>query len=451
MALLGVAGCTGSGRVADLDQQQRAYRAGGLGFALDAVASVRDDTTGVDVYLSVPSGSLVFRARSGDYEAIARWTVTVEQEGRAPRSADPIDTLRVASPEAGRTRGPVRRTLRFDVPPGRYAVRAVLEDAIGERTAEQRAQVEVVAPTGQPTLGGLRLEGRLGEGPVTPLVASSLPAGVDSLQAVAQALAAPDSSVVVATVVRFRTDTTASTALSAFTPSDVSLAATGIDMGRVDTVQVVRQPLAAPAEAVRIEAPVPPLGPGVYRLRLALVAPGTPEPVTEADRLVVVRRRDYPLVTRLGDLVPPLVYLAEADEMARLREAVGTPRLQAVFDRFWGERLDDRRVAAATVRAFYERVEEANRLFATQKEGWKTDPGQVYVLFGPPAYVEATPRGEVWHYGIRGAAPPSLTFRRTAGGPGDRRPFQVLTLVRDRSFHETWRRARRMWRTGQVP
>lgn len=448
--LVALAGCTGPTATPALDAQTRAYRAGGIGFALDAVASVRDDTTGIDVYLSVPQATLVFRSTSDGYEALARWTLTVEREGETPRSQDPIDTVRVETPEATREARPLLRHVRFAVPPGTYVVRAVLEDGVSERTAEQRAEVEVRAPTGVPTLTGLRLEGRLGDR-VVPLVASALPAGVDSLTAVAQAFAAPDSATVVATVVRLRTDTTAAAPLSAFTPSESSLVVRGVDVGRADTVQVVQQPLAAPAEAVRIEAPVPPLSPGLYRVALAVVAPGTPAPVAETDRLVVVRRRDYPLVTRLGDLVEPLVYLAEASEMERLEGAVGTPLLQQTFDRFWGERLDDRRVAAATVRAYYERVEEANRQFATQKEGWKTDPGMVYVLFGPPAYVEATPRGEVWYYGARGVVPPSLTFVRTAGRLGESAPFQVLTLVRDRGYHAVWRRARDLWRRGQVP
>ena len=73
-----------------------------------------------------------------------------------------------------------------------------------------------------------------------------------------------------------------------------------------------------------------------------------------------------------------------------------------------------------------------------------------YVLFGPPAYVDRTPTGETWTYGGGGAAPPVLVFEQTAGGPGDPSPTSVLTLVRDRQYHEAWLRARRLWRTGRV-
>lgn len=452
-ALIGgasLAGCFGGRGVARLDEQVRAYRAGEPAFALDAVATVDDEATGLDVYLSLPRASLIYRQTGGSFEGIAQWTVTVEREGQVPITLEPVDTVRVATAEATRSAEPVQRVERVDVPPGRYTVRAAVEDLASGRTAERRAEVLVTAPTGAPSLGGLRLEGRLANGEVGPLVATSLPAGVDSLQAVAQAIAPPDSAVVEVVVVRFPTDTTAAEPMWAFNPVRLGLVGRGVDLGRPDTVQAVRQPLLNPAEAVRVEAPLPALDPGLYRVSLAVLAPEAEAAVAEANRLVVVRRRDYPLVTRLGDLVEPLVYLAEPGEVEALRAFEGGPGLRAAFDRFWGDRLDDRRVASSTVRTYYERVEEANRLFATQKEGWKTDQGMVYVLFGPPSYVETTPTREVWTYGMSGVAPQTLVFERTAGFPGDRAPFSVLSLVRDRGYQDVWSRIRYLWRTGQV-
>ena len=440
-------GCAGPGPQPEtVDQGVRAYRAGEPGFFLDAVATVHDGSTGVDVYLSVPHESLVFRRAGGGLEAVARWTVTVERDGRAPVALESADTLRVSTAQGSRAPRAARRTLRFDVDAGDYTVRAVLEDDASDRVAQRITRVDVRPPTGAPALSGLRLEGVEG-GAVVPLVSHALPTGGDSLRAVAQAVAAPDDAVIRATVVRYRADTTVALPIDVFTPPESGLTARGVDLRQADTVQVVHQPLGRPAEAVRVEAPLPVLGRGVYGVSLELL--GGDEVLARTSRLVVVRRRDFPQVTREGDLVGPLEYLAEGGEMRRLQRARGTPLVRRVVDRFWGERIDDRRVAAATVRAFYERVEEANRLFSTQKEGWKTDPGMVYILFGPPVYVERTPRGETWTYGARGGAPPAFAFTRTAGGPGDPAPFSVLTLVRDSGYQDAWWQARRLWRTGQ--
>jgi GWxTD domain-containing protein len=229
----------------------------------------------------------------------------------------------------------------------------------------------------------------------------------------------------------------------------MTLAARGVAGPPRDTVHAARQALEGRGPWPRVEASVPPLSPGLYRIGLRLLAPDAGEALAEAERVVVVRRWDYPRLTRLGDLVEPLVYLAGPGEVARLRAAARGPGGRAAFDRFWGEEIDDRRVAAAALQAYYGRVEEANRLFATHKDGWKTDPGMAYVLFGPPAYVDRTPTGETWSY-RGGAAPPVLVFEQTAGLPGDGSPTSALTLVRDRQYHEAWLRARRDWRTGRT-
>jgi len=449
VAVLG--GCAGSGPATPrLDAGAAAYRAGEPVFVLDAVASVRDDVPGLDVYLGVPPASLVFRQTADSLTAIASWTVTVEQEGGAPRSVSPRDTVRVGEAEAARSAAPVWRVERFDVPPGEYVVRAVLEDLTSDRTAERRLVLRVPMPSGAPALGGLRLEAERGEGAVDPVDASSVPAGLDSLRAVVQATGVPDGATTELSVVRVAADDEPARRIDGFTPSPGSLPARGVDLSDVDTVQVVRQTILNPSEALDVEAPLPVLGPGVYRARVRLVSPGG-RALDEAERLFVVRRRDYPLVTRLGDLVGPLVYVATPGELDPLVEAEDPEALRRAFDRFWGEEMDDRRLASATVRAFYERVEEANRLFATYKDGWKTDPGMLYVLLGAPRYVEATPNGERWSYAIGGGQPSVFVFERTAGRLYESAPFRVLTLERSRVYHDLLRRLQRQWRSGVVP
>jgi GWxTD domain-containing protein len=57
---------------------------------------------------------------------------------------------------------------------------------------------------------------------------------------------------------------------------------------------------------------------------------------------------------------------------------------------------------------YFERREEANRLFTAGKPGWLTDRGQTLILLGPPAHKSLYPMGdavagllrptEIWHY-----------------------------------------------------
>ncbi|MGB3545145.1 GWxTD domain-containing protein, partial [Rubrivirga sp.] len=403
---------------------------------------LEDDSTGIDIYLGLEADSFVLRSQGDQARGVVRWTITVEQEGGAPITLSPSDTL-----DGSRDR--VWRVERVAVPAGDYMVRAVAEDRASDRTAERNATVSVSRPSRSASLSSLRLD-RLEDGQSVPIDAGSVPAGLDSLRVVVQALSAPDGARTAVSVVRVQSDTLAALPIVGQTPGQGALRARGIDLAHVDTVQVVRQDVLNPASALDVTAPLPRLRPGVYRVEVAMLSPDGDRLALE-DRLFVVRRRDYPAVTRLGDLVGPLTYLAEDRALREIRDAMTDTARRRAFDRFWGERMADRRLASATIRAFYERVEEANRLFGVHKEGWKTDPGMAYVLFGPPTFVDQTMRGERWTYIQSGATPPVLEFERTAGVAGDGVPFRILTLQRDRAYADVWRQARQLWRSGAVP
>lgn len=443
LGLLAV-GCGGPPPAPPLDGRSVAYRAGEPAFVLDAVSAVRGDTSGIDIFLGLPASSLVFRQRQEGRSAVARWTITVEREGGAPVIRTPLDTLEARS---GERPDDVWRVERVDVPPGAYLVRAVLEDRTSERTAERTMRVEVPLPDGLTALGGLRLERARDRRPIDP---GQVPAGADSLRVVVQAVQVPDGATTILTVHRVRAEDEPARPINGFTPTEGSLIARGIDTGDVELVQTVRQPITNPDATLDVVAPLPPLAAGVYNARLQLVD-GTGADLGTTERLFVVRRTDYPEVTRRGDLIGPIAYLASEREYREIAQATTPAARRRAFDRFWGERMDDARLASATVRSYFERVEEANRLFGTYKEGWKTDPGMAYILFGPPRFVERTVRGERWTYASTGATPPVLEFQQTAGGVVSQSPFTVLILNRDRGYTDVWQRARRLWRTGVIP
>ncbi|CUS97606.1 GWxTD domain-containing protein [Candidatus Kryptonium thompsonii] len=53
---------------------------------------------------------------------------------------------------------------------------------------------------------------------------------------------------------------------------------------------------------------------------------------------------------------------------------------------------------------YYSRVKYANEHFGHYLEGWKTDMGMVYIIFGPPSSVDRHPFDinakpyEIWYY-----------------------------------------------------
>jgi GWxTD domain-containing protein len=456
LAAAGLAACGGGGRLDGADAgRSRAYAPGEPAFDLEAVATVRADTPGLDIFLSLPRASVVYRSDGAGRSATVRWSLTVQREG-APdaasrRTLTRIDTLRAT--ESLRPGAPLVRSERLDLPPGDYRVEAVAEDGATGRVAVRTVRARIPEPTAAPSVTGLRLEGLLDSTGFLPLVALALPARLDSLRAVAQVLGVAEAARVEVVAVRVPSDQEPAALPYAFTPMAGALASRGVDLSGddADTVAVSTQALEDPAEAVTVIAPVAALEPGVYRIALAVRAAGSGAALGRAERLVVVRRADYPRLTRLGDLVEPLVYLASSREWARLRATADPLEQRRAFDRFWGEHLDDRRVASAAVRAFYERVEEANRTFAAHKDGWKTDRGMVYVFFGEPDDVQREMDAETWTYGSGAGAAPAFRFVRTADPRRHGTPYDVYTLQRDAAYESAWRRASRMWRRGEVP
>ncbi|MCX6143007.1 MAG: GWxTD domain-containing protein [Ignavibacteriales bacterium] len=103
--------------------------------------------------------------------------------------------------------------------------------------------------------------------------------------------------------------------------------------------------------------------------------------------------------------VDALRHIAKESEIDVLLSGGATRRAEA-FSRFWRERSKDTTTAYNEVMAeFYYRVDDALRRFSTAREndGYKTDRGRIYILYGPPQKSERSlqPNSaptEIWTY-----------------------------------------------------
>ena len=68
------------------------------------------------------------------------------------------------------------------------------------------------------------------------------------------------------------------------------------------------------------------------------------------------------------------------------------------FENFWLSNYGTKFRAKGAIRFFFQRVEEANQLFTDYKQGWKTDRGIIYVIYGKPDIVVKRDRAEEWRY-----------------------------------------------------
>lgn len=111
---------------------------------------------------------------------------------------------------------------------------------------------------------------------------------------------------------------------------------------------------------------------------------------------VFVFDEGYPKLIKPESLIFPLRYLTSIQEFDELNTS---PDKKDLIDNFWlGAAANNKERARVLIRRFYEQVQESNVFFTSYKEGWKTDRGMIYLLFGQPAAVYREGDTEKWVY-----------------------------------------------------
>jgi len=103
----------------------------------------------------------------------------------------------------------------------------------------------------------------------------------------------------------------------------------------------------------------------------------------------------YPSMTDPAVMIKPLAYLASEEEMNRM---LSSSRQKAALDEFWiscGGNIDKSR---ELIRIYYTRILYANYYFTSFKEGWRTERGMIYTIYGPPDKVYKNSDEESWGY-----------------------------------------------------
>ncbi len=153
----------------------------------------------------------------------------------------------------------------------------------------------------------------------------------------------------------------------------------------------------------------------------------------------------FPRLTQPEKLVKPVLYMSSSQETNELNGATDAKK---ALDRYWLSLMaGDEDVARRTIKAYYKHVEDANRLFTTYKEGWKTDKGMIYIILGAPDRVQRSRDREVWVY-TRRATTSELNFTF------NKRPNQFVEdhyeLVRYAEYKPIWFPIVESWRTGAI-
>ncbi len=154
----------------------------------------------------------------------------------------------------------------------------------------------------------------------------------------------------------------------------------------------------------------------------------------------LIKKDPYPKYNKLADLKGPLLFVTTREENDQLG-AAGEDK--AKFDRLILSITNDKERAKTFMRNYFKRVELANKLFTSFKEGWKTDRGMIFIVFGAPDEVQVNGAQEIWNY-----RNPREQFYFTKAGSVYHPDHYVL--VRDKQYSENWYLTIDLWRKSRL-
>lgn len=152
----------------------------------------------------------------------------------------------------------------------------------------------------------------------------------------------------------------------------------------------------------------------------------------------------YPKFISFEEMIGPLRYITTRNEFEQL---ILTKDAKQSIDQFWLELSGNKERARELIKQYYSRVQYANYYFTSYKEGWKTDRGMIYVVFGAPNYVSRNGNIESWTYGEQNNYR-SLNFFFTKQEKSINE--NDYKLERNPLFKDEWMQAVDVWRQGRV-
>lgn len=152
----------------------------------------------------------------------------------------------------------------------------------------------------------------------------------------------------------------------------------------------------------------------------------------------------FPKITKVDHLVHPIRYISTSDEFKKVSRAVNT---KTAIDQFWLKLAKNEERAKKVIEAYYNRVEKANQFFTSYKEGWKTDRGIIYIVYGNPTTIYKERGKETWIYGEENNI---LSIKFEFLKIKNPRSDNDYRLVRNNDYKNNWYRAVDQWRQAKI-
>lgn len=342
----------------------------------------------------------------------------------------------------------------IEVKPGNFEVMVTVADRSSGKAVTRQSEATIPDPenpeiniTTVRLLGKARIEAE--EPPFFPITTYTVSSGLDSLMLTFQVtnndLDAPLE--VQSRLLKYEADTTAARPMNFNNYSPSTLPYIGVDMRRPEVVDQTMRRLDQPGSVLidfKYELP----DRGNYRFEVE---------TTDEEGNAIYKARDfavisenYPTIVTPQELAEPLIYLMDRRDHERMMEIQDPDSLKEAIDRFWLSNIGNANTAKSVISLYYERVEQANKQFTSFKEGWKTDLGMIYILFGPPWYVDRYLNTLAWSYSYDRTDPRYNYIFERPNMRNEYYPFDNYLLQRNQGYFNIQYRQIQLWLTGGI-
>jgi GWxTD domain-containing protein len=170
------------------------------------------------------------------------------------------------------------------------------------------------------------------------------------------------------------------------------------------------------------------------------------DPKTDEGITLFTYDRTFPGVSNSHEMISCTRYIMNREEFETCKNAIEEEKKSCIDD-FWLNLGGSNERAKELLRRYYGRVKEANKNYTSYTQGWKSDRGMVFIVFGPPTNVYRSKKDEIWVYGNE--ANPSvlrLIFNKAENPLSD----NDFVMERSQFYKEAWYTAVEYWRQGLI-
>ncbi len=340
----------------------------------------------------------------------------------------------------------------IQVPPGRYKVYFTVTDLYSDKNITRTAQTYIPDPENEViNLTDIRMFGKdldVENPQWYPITTYSVQGRTDSLMFIFQVTNnnAEEPLTITTELLRFKSDLSIARPMfyAGYSPSSIEYK--GIDYDQAAQIAQSQRRLIQ-GGSVFIELRFDGLPRGNYRFQVTSEKEG--DELYKA-RDFGVKYKYYPALKTPRALARPLAYLMDEEEYEELMSISDPQKLKQAIDKFWLSHIGNENEARQVIEKYYKRVVQANKQFSNFKAGWKTDPGMVYILFGPPWYVDDRLDEMRWSYAYNQRDPEYNYYFFQPKMESAYFPFQHWILRRNPAYFDVAYRQRQLWLSGLI-